>query len=240
MVLLFKDTLHIRHLPYEERLRQWLDSKDAPNQVSCNLIQMMSPTLQPSHKDFISIDLDVSPLDNSNSHKEGMSCTYKCFDGYAPMLCYLSNTGYMLAWELREGSQHSQDGTAEFLKVVIERIKKSNIEHPLVRMNSGNGAQDNVKLLMDNEIDFLIKRNPRKQKDQWVEETIQYGEDKGIRINPNKQKLRIYQHKETAQTGEHQVYYYSDVQEILEEKIASRSWYRNINWKVISVVWVKI
>ena len=65
---------------------------DALDKAICNLIQMMTQKLQPCYKDFVPIDLDVSPLDNFNSHKKGMSCTYKCFDGYVLILKPLRTT----------------------------------------------------------------------------------------------------------------------------------------------------
>jgi hypothetical protein len=49
------------------------------------------------------VDIDVSPLDNSGSHKEGVSRTYKGHDGYAPIFSYIGAEGYMLDCELREG-----------------------------------------------------------------------------------------------------------------------------------------
>lgn len=37
---------------------------------------------------FIPLDIDVTPFDNSNSQKEGVSRTYKGFDGFAPNYAY--------------------------------------------------------------------------------------------------------------------------------------------------------
>ena len=57
----------------------------------------------------------MSPFDNGKTHKEGVSRTYKGTDGYAPMMGYLGQAGYALAFELREGKQHSQKDTPAFL-----------------------------------------------------------------------------------------------------------------------------
>jgi len=47
----------------------------------------------------------------------------------------------MLDTELREGKQHCQKNTPEYLAHNIEIIKKLNLEHPvLFRLDSGNDA----------------------------------------------------------------------------------------------------
>ena len=38
--------------------------------------------------------MDVFPQDNSNTRKEGVSRTYKNFDGYAPIAAYLGMEGW--------------------------------------------------------------------------------------------------------------------------------------------------
>jgi len=34
---------------------------------------------------YLPLDIDVSPFDNSGTKKEGVSYTYKGFDGYSPI-----------------------------------------------------------------------------------------------------------------------------------------------------------
>lgn len=55
---------------------------------------------------FLPLDIDVSPFDNSNTKKEGVSWTYKKLAGFAPILAYLGREGYLVNLELREGRQH--------------------------------------------------------------------------------------------------------------------------------------
>lgn len=43
---------------------------------------------------YMQLDLDVSPFDNSGTKKEGVSRTYKGFDGYSPFIAYLGQEGY--------------------------------------------------------------------------------------------------------------------------------------------------
>ena len=58
-------------------------------------------TVRSGYLDLIPVDIDVSPLDNSGSHKQGVSFTYKKHDGYAPIFAYVGAEGYMLHHELR-------------------------------------------------------------------------------------------------------------------------------------------
>jgi len=64
---------------------------------------------------YLPVDIDVSTMDNSDSHKEGVSRTCMGTDGYAPIFAYLGAEGYLLDCELRPGSLHSQKGTPAFL-----------------------------------------------------------------------------------------------------------------------------
>ena len=69
---------------------------------------------------MVPVDMDVTPMDNSNTQKEGIGWTYKKFDGYAPMMAYIGTEGYLVNAELRTGSQHCQSGTPAFLRQTIE------------------------------------------------------------------------------------------------------------------------
>lgn len=52
----------------------------------------MQPT--PLNYGLIPVDIDVIPFDNSKTHKEGVSRSYKGYDGYAPMMAYIGYEGY--------------------------------------------------------------------------------------------------------------------------------------------------
>ncbi len=120
--------------------------------------------------EYIPCDVDVSPFDNSKSNKAGVSRTYKNFDGYAPMFAYIGTEGYMLNCELREGKQHCQNGTVEFLKETIKFLDKLGIlDKVLFRLDSGNDATDNIRLLEKAGCKYVIKRNPRQEnKINWL------------------------------------------------------------------------
>ncbi len=177
---LFKYALGVNRIPSEVALRQNLDrlsKKDstfeAIDQLNLSLLRKMSLTPITSQTgNYIPLDIDVTPLNNSKSKKEGVSCTYKLFDGYAPIMAYLGNEGYLINSEFREGKQHCQNGTPEFLKGLIIR-SKSILEDGssiLIRMDGGNDSGDNFAVMNQENIYWIVKRNLRGEpKEYWLE-----------------------------------------------------------------------
>jgi len=124
---------------------------------------------------FVPVDIDVTPFDNSKSNKEGVSCTYKGFDGYAPIMAYIGTEGYLVNLELRIGKQHCQKETLDFLRETIELCRQLTEKPLLIRLDSGNDASENIGIFMEesykyNNVSFIIKRNPRQEsKEEWLE-----------------------------------------------------------------------
>jgi hypothetical protein len=167
----YTDALDIKRLPSPETLRQRMDMMGSkPRSIileeNVNLLKASGATFTPCYKNFVPLDVDVSPFDNSNTKKEGVSYTYKGFNGYSPIFAYLGEEGYLLNIEFREGSEHCQKNTDEFLKETIIHAKQLADEPLLVRLDSGNDSADNLKVLYAQETtsDFIIKRNLRKEK----------------------------------------------------------------------------
>jgi hypothetical protein len=119
----------------------------------------------------VPLDMDVTPIDNSKTKKEGVSRTYKGFDGYAPMVAYIGREGFMANIELREGKQHCQSHTPEFLKETLSVAHKMTDKPLLVRLDSGNDSADNYGILIEDGSWFIVKRNPRREsKEAWLNE----------------------------------------------------------------------
>ena len=98
-------------IPSESSLRNRLDGIGTMmNQqiLDGNVDMFLSCGYEPSPlgNGCVPVDIDVSPFDNSGSHKAGVSRTYKNFDGYAPIFAYIGTEGYLCNAELREGKQH--------------------------------------------------------------------------------------------------------------------------------------
>ena len=142
-----------------------------------NVEMLLTNKIQPTAlaNGLVPVDIDVTPMDNSKSKKEGVSRTYKGFDGYAPVMAYIGTEGYAINFELREGKQHCQKGTVEFLQETIKLCHKLTDKPLLIRLDSGNDSIDNVAVLMDTGCFFIIKRNLRREStDDWFETAKQY------------------------------------------------------------------
>ena len=161
-------------IPSEETLRQRLDDIGAsirPRILAENVEMLRSNGIYPSKikEGYVPVDSDVSPFDNSKTHKEGVSRTYKGCDGYAPMLSYIGAEGYLINLQLREGSRHSQSGTPEYLRKTISLCRQVTDEKLLFRLDSGNDAVDNIGIFFENGCFFNIKHNLRREgKDSWM------------------------------------------------------------------------
>ena len=113
-----------RSLPSAETLRQRMDdigSSLRPQILEANVDMFRTHGVEPTALETgeVPVDIDVTPMDNSKSHKEGVSRTYKGFDGYAPPMAYIGTEGFLVDTELHEGRQHCQKGMPRFLKETL-------------------------------------------------------------------------------------------------------------------------
>jgi hypothetical protein len=179
----FTQSFGIEDLPSEPTLRQRLD--ELPQARSHLALRQLSEsvlkgrhfgTVRAGDLDLVPVDVDVSPLDNSGSNKQGVSFTYKKHDGYAPIFAYVGTEGFMLDHELRPGKQHCQEGTPQFIGSCVKTLETLGLSgRSLIRLDSGNDAEANFSHFGDNF--FLIKRNLRKEKlEQWLATARRVGE----------------------------------------------------------------
>ncbi len=171
---IFKSSLELLKLPSKETLRQRLEKisekfNDGLKSFTALFIKKYGNLQLIKGTDYIPIDFDVTPFDNSNSSKEGVSWTYKKFMGFAPMMTYIGGTGYMLNNEMREGKAHSNcKGTDDYIKRTLELAQEITEDKKLLlRFDSGNDSIKNI--LVINEFKnalFLIKRNLRNEDSQ--------------------------------------------------------------------------
>jgi hypothetical protein len=193
----FHTALDIQSVPSSGTLRQRMNQiaktkgwKDIILEESAILIKQfdspVTPTTLNCGSPFVPLDIDVSPFDNSNTKKEGVSRTYKGCDGYAPNFGYLGQEGYVVNVELREGKTHVQKDTAVFLEQCIH-YSRMITDHPLlVRMDGGNDSAENLQVCLNEKADLIIKRNPRREKPEtWL--AIAKQKSKGIQEREGKQ-----------------------------------------------------
>jgi Transposase DDE domain group 1 len=127
------------------------------------LVIKWGSSLRPQKQKFVTLDIDVTPMDNSKTKKEGVGWTYKGFVGYAPIAAYLGQEGWCLGFELRPGSQNGQCEFKHFLERVLPRAKRLTKLSLLVRLDSGHDAAENRAEFSEANVDFLMKWNPRRQ-----------------------------------------------------------------------------
>lgn len=173
----YKYALGISHaIPSAETLRQRMDSignslRDDILQANVTMFKTIGTEPSALPNGFVPTDIDVTPFDNSKTSKEGVSRTYKGFDGYAPIMAYIGTEGYLVNTELREGRQHSQKGTPHFLRETLQLAHQLTDKPLLIRMDSGNDAAENLGILIEDGSWFIIKRNLRRSESKydWLE-----------------------------------------------------------------------
>jgi len=179
----FKESLDLIYVPAKETTRLYLEKMIPEKALIDSAIETSTITLlQSAHitpikidgRTYIPVDIDTSPLDNSKSHKEGVSRTYKEFDGYHPIFAYIGQEGYMLNTELRVGKQHCQKGTPEFLEHILTLLAQLGITKPIVfRFDGGNDSKDILKILEASGHFYIVKRNLRKEHVEYWHDVAQ-------------------------------------------------------------------
>ena len=189
----FRDCLELPAVPSEETLRQRLDdlaqNQEIPAVIHLSNVELLKKVScfgkeKNAYEEYIPLDIDVSPLDNSGSNKEGVSWTYKKHDGYAPIFAYLGTHGYMLNCELRPGSQHSNKNAMKFISRSLDMVEELGIDLKtiLVRLDSAHDCVNIIEELIKRGTGFVIKRNLRNEsKEQWLSLARRVGESKSPR-----------------------------------------------------------
>ena len=165
-----------RAIPSAETLRQRMDdigSSLREEILNANTDMFRTYGIQPTElsSGLVPVDLDVTPMDNSKTSKEGVSHTYKGFDGYAPMMAYIGTEGFLVNTELREGSQHCQCNTPAFLRQTLGLSHRLTDKQLLIRMDAGNDSAENLGILIEDGSWFIVKRNLRRGelKQEWLD-----------------------------------------------------------------------
>lgn len=59
---------------------------EEPAELVQKNVHLLTPITLENGEQYTPLDAGVSPFDNSNTQKEGVSWTYKGYDGYSPCL----------------------------------------------------------------------------------------------------------------------------------------------------------
>lgn len=191
----YQTALHLKKgFPSSATLRQRMDEIGKTQREQ--LLRFNAHLLRSNHIEptalkngMVPLDMDVTPMDNSNTKKEGVSWTYKNYMGYAPMMAYIGKEGYLVNTELREGKQHCQSGTPEFLRQAMKLCRNTTDKPILVRLDSGNDAAENVGIMLENGAYYVIKRNLRREdRTEWAENIKSWCKD----ISEPREGKRVY------------------------------------------------
>ena len=192
----FAEALGLSKIPSEATLRTRLEALATPvslqklEGVNLALLKAHAPTpLEINGRKYIPNDIDVTPMDNTGSHRENLGRTYKGCDWFTPIMSNLGEEGFLLHHELRPGTQHCQKNTPVFLERNFELLKKLKPAHPvLVRMDAGNDSADTVEVLRASGHFFLIKRNLRRDNlVRWLSHAIAQQEGEAQRPRGGKE-----------------------------------------------------
>lgn len=150
----YASALSIDTIPSAATLRQRMDARaneflPLVDRSCVEFLKNVSAKVTALPMGHVPLDADVTPMDNSRTKKQGVSRTYKGMDGYAPMMGYIGAEGYCIAVELREGKQHCQKGTPDFLKRFLANANEINNEPMLLRLDGGNDALANVDVVLE-------------------------------------------------------------------------------------------
>ena len=178
----FREALGISQAPSEATLRQRMDDHAEAFEpvVSWSIIEFLTKTespLTPLTTGHIALDIDGFAMDNSDTKKEGVSRTYRNFDGYLALAAYLANEGWLIECPLFPGSQHPQKDFIPFLQRVLAKARQITKEKVLLRADSAHDALSNrVELSRHAGVDYIIKWNPRKQDlEAWRQQAFSQG-----------------------------------------------------------------
>ena len=236
--------------PSQETLRQRLDvlaEEDWQDILDANVSDQLSRA-QPTRIDvegekLIPLDIDVSVFEDTASHKEGVSATYRKVNGYAPIFCYAGREGFMVANELRPGSQHSENGAVEFLKRCIAIMLRAGYKanELLVRVDSGHDSSDFIKALEELEVKYLVKRNLRTESPEQLLDSIRF-DDTPEQVRPGKTIYRgVRSDKRPAKFPDYQGFVVVEAiertalangQVLLIPSVELSSWWTNLPYSV--------
>ena len=181
----FSLSMGIDKIPSESTLRHGLEALARVESMSkiegVNLAILKNHQISPleiNGRYYIPNDIDVTPMDNTGSHRENVGRTYKGYDGFAPIMSNLGTQGWLAHHEFRPGVQHCQKGTPAFLRRNNQLLSKLNLKHPILqRLDAGNDSADTLEELRKGGHYLLVKRNLRREnKVKWLSHAMSQGE----------------------------------------------------------------
>ena len=170
----FNAALGIKQVPSSARLRQRMDELSleyarASDEAIIRFLARIKAPVTPLSTGHVALDMDLFPQDNSGTKKEGVGYTYKGFDGFGVMAAYLGAEGWCLSTDLKPGNENGQLGFGFVLDRILPYARRLTDLPLLMRLDSGHDALENRMRADAEEVEFLIKWNPRRHNtEQWL------------------------------------------------------------------------
>jgi len=181
---LFIKSLGLFKVPSKESLRQRIDRIASDNNFALDallkwnfkLLKNFASPFCIKDTNMIPVDFDVTVMDNTGSHKEGVEQSYQPkIKGYAPMMTNIGSQGYLLNHEFRKGNAHSNcAGTYEYILQSMALARKlCPSQTILARFDSGNDSEKNIVALsqLDNTF-YLIKHHIKGRNSEAAKATL--------------------------------------------------------------------
>ncbi len=186
---LFTKSLGLTRLISKASLRQRMNHLalkghqiwSALDAINFKLLKKYATPLPIDNTDLIPVDFDVTIMDNTESHKEGVEQSYRPkIHGFAPILTNIGRQGYLINHQFRRGASHSNcKGSLEYIIASMNFARAlCPQEKLLARFDSGNDADRNIITLSQfKNAYFIIKRhlkgvNVKRSKDTLIQYVI--------------------------------------------------------------------
>jgi len=155
-----------------------MDYARAAGGAGLDLLARLGVPVTPLSTGHVPLDMDLFTQDNSGTQKEEVSFTYQGYDGFGVMTAYRGAEGWCLAADLKPGRENGQLGFGFVLDRVLPTARRLTLHPLLLRLDSGHDALENRVRATQEQIDFIIKWNPRQESAQrWLDpaETLTEG-----------------------------------------------------------------
>ena len=181
---LFPKAFNLAKPPSKETLRQRIDYIasnseliwQAMDKINFKLLKRFAKPLPINNTDLIPVDFDVTVMDNTGSHKEGVEQSYRPkIHGYAPIMTNIGKQGFLLNHQFRKGAAHSNcKGSLEY---IIASMAFASALCPkqklLARFDSGNDSDRNIiALSLFDKASYIIKKHLKGKNTKHSKETL--------------------------------------------------------------------
>ena len=213
--------LGLRAVPSSATLRQrfdafgceWSELADGLNRAILGLHINGAPidfgALDSGH---LPLDIDTFVMDQSDTHKEGVSHTYTGVQGYCPIALYLGARGYCLELDLRPGSQHSAFESGYNIERALSLASAVTQAPLLLRADSGFCSQTLLErtlrhaAALGRRVDVLIKWNPRRAPVELIaEQRCADAATEWTQLRPGKRECLWQEELSAVQVGQVEV-----------------------------------